>query len=149
VEKEEHSSIAGGIAAGMTTLDISFTFPQKILHRTIYGPSYTTLLGIYPEDAPTCNKTHCLSQGFYSCTYIMTKKQFGEEWVYLAYTSMLLFITREVRNGTQAGQEQELMQRPWRDIFYWLASLGLLSLLSYRTKTTSPEMASPTRGLTP
>jgi hypothetical protein len=36
---------------------------------------------------------------------IMTKKQVGEERVYLAYTSMLLFITKEVRTGTQAGQK--------------------------------------------
>ena len=35
----------------------------------------------------------------------MTKKQVGEERVYSAYTSMLLFITKEVRTGTQAGQE--------------------------------------------
>jgi hypothetical protein len=47
----------------------------------------------------------CLSQGFYSCTNIMTKKQVGEEMVYSAYTSILLFITKEVRTGTQAGQE--------------------------------------------
>jgi hypothetical protein len=33
----------------------------------------------------------------------MTKKQVGEERVYLAYTSILLFITKEVRTGTQAG----------------------------------------------
>jgi hypothetical protein len=36
---------------------------------------------------------------------IMTKNQVGEERVYLAYTSTLLFITKEVRTGTQAGQE--------------------------------------------
>ena len=47
----------------------------------------------------------CLSQGFYSCTNIMTKKQVGEERVYSAYTSILLFITKGVRTGTQAGQE--------------------------------------------
>jgi hypothetical protein len=47
----------------------------------------------------------CLSQGFYSCTNIMTKKQVGEERVYLAYTSIVLFITKEVRTGNQAGQE--------------------------------------------
>jgi hypothetical protein len=47
----------------------------------------------------------CLSQGFYSCTNIMTKKQVGEERVYSAYISILLFITKEVRTGTQAGQE--------------------------------------------
>jgi hypothetical protein len=36
---------------------------------------------------------------------IMTKKQVGEERVYSAYTSILLFITKEVRTVTQAGQE--------------------------------------------
>jgi hypothetical protein len=35
----------------------------------------------------------------------MTKKQVGEERFYSAYTSTLLFITKEVRTGTQAGQE--------------------------------------------
>jgi hypothetical protein len=35
-----------------------------------------------------------LSQGFYSCTNIMTKKQIGEEMVYSAYISTLLFITK-------------------------------------------------------
>jgi hypothetical protein len=29
-------------------------------------------------------------------------------------------------------RKQELMQKPWRDVTYWLASPGLLSLLSYR-----------------
>jgi hypothetical protein len=36
---------------------------------------------------------------------IMTKNQAGEERVYSAYTSILLFITKEVRTETQAGQE--------------------------------------------
>jgi hypothetical protein len=40
-------------------------------------------------------KEHCLSQDFYSCTNIMTKKQIGEERVYSAYTSMLLFIAKK------------------------------------------------------
>ena len=36
----------------------------------------------------------------------MTKKQVGEERVYSAYNSILLFIPKEeVRTGTQAGQE--------------------------------------------
>jgi hypothetical protein len=39
-------------------------------------------------------KRDCLSQGFYSCTNIMTKKEVGEERVYSAYTSILLFITK-------------------------------------------------------
>jgi hypothetical protein len=76
----------------------------------------------------------------------MTKKQVGEERVYLAYTSRLLFITKEVRTGTQAGQEAGADAEA---MAYWLASPGLLSLLSYRTKTTSPEMFPHTRGLSP
>ena len=91
---------------------------------------------------------HCLSQGSYSCTNIMTKKQVGEERVYSAYTSIL---HHQRKSGLELMQvrKQELMQRPWRDVPYWLASSGLLSLLSYRTKTTSPEMVPPTRGLSP
>jgi hypothetical protein len=47
----------------------------------------------------------CLSQGLYSCTNIMTKKQAGEERVYSAYTSMLLFITKgsQDRNSGRSG----------------------------------------------
>jgi hypothetical protein len=31
------------------------------------------------------------------------------------------------------------MQRPWRDVLYWLASPSLLSLLSYRTQDYQPR----------
>jgi hypothetical protein len=45
----------------------------------------------------------------------MTKKQVGEERVYSAYISTLLFITE----GNQDwNKKQELMQRPWRDVLY-------------------------------
>jgi hypothetical protein len=51
------------------------------------------------------------------------------------------------KSGMELKQvrKQELMQKPWRDVLYWLASHGLLSLLSYRTKTTSPEIVPPKR----
>ena len=70
----------------------------------------------------------------------MTKKQVGEERVYSAYTSMLLFITKR-KSGLELKQvrKQELIQRPWRDVLYWLASSGLLSLLSYRTQDYQPR----------
>ena len=48
---------------------------------------------------------HTIVLGFFSGTNIMTKNQTGEERVYSAYTSILLFITKEVRTGTQAGQK--------------------------------------------
>jgi hypothetical protein len=36
-------------------------------------------------------------------------------------------------------REQELMQRPWKDVLYWLASPGLFNLLSYRTQGYQPR----------
>jgi hypothetical protein len=72
----------------------------------------------------------------------MTKKQVGEERTYSAYTSTLLFITKgsQDRNSHKAGTwRQELMQRPWRGAVYWIASPGLLSLLSYRTQEYQPR----------
>jgi hypothetical protein len=73
----------------------------------------------------------CLSQGFYSCTNLRTKKQVGEERVYSAYTSILLFITKEARTGTQAGQEAgadaEAMEGcSLLACLIWLAQLALL-----------------------
>jgi hypothetical protein len=41
-------------------------------------------------------------------------------------------------------RKQELMQKPWRDVLYWLAQPALL-----RTKTTSPEMVPPTGAFPP
>jgi hypothetical protein len=62
---------------------------------------------------------------------IMTKKQVGEERVYSAYTSTLLFITKEVKTGTQAGQEAgadaEAMEGcSLLACFPWLAQPALL-----------------------
>jgi hypothetical protein len=79
----------------------------------------------------------CLSHGLHSYTKHHDQ---GASWGvsdYPAYTSTLLFITKgsQDRNSHRAGtSRQELMQRPWRDVTYWLASPGLLSLLSYRTQ---------------
>jgi hypothetical protein len=41
-----------GLQAGTTILEISLAVPQKL------DPAIP-LLGIYPEDAPTCNKDTC------------------------------------------------------------------------------------------
>jgi hypothetical protein len=77
----------------------------------------------------------------------MTKKQGGEERVYSAYIFHIA-VNHQSKSGLELKQvrKQELMQRAWRDVLYWLASPGLLSLLSYRTKTTSPEIIPPTKG---
>jgi hypothetical protein len=61
----------------------------------------------------------------------MTKKQLGRKGFILAYTSILLFITKEVRTGTQAGQEAgadaEAMEGcSLLACFLWLAQPALL-----------------------
>jgi hypothetical protein len=65
----------------------------------------------------------------------MTKKQVGEERIYSANISILLFIPKEVRTGQEAGAETEAME----GLFLTdLLSPGLLSLLSYRTQVCLP-----------
>jgi hypothetical protein len=61
----------------------------------------------------------------------MTKKQVGKERVYSAYTSTLLFITKEVRTGSQAGKETgadaEAMEKCYLlACLPWLAQPALL-----------------------
>jgi hypothetical protein len=70
----------------------------------------------------------------------MTKKQVGEERVYSAYTShTAVHPQRKSELELKQVRKQELMQRPWRDVTYWLTSPGLLSLLSYRTQDYQPR----------
>jgi hypothetical protein len=77
----------------------------------------------------------------------MIKKQVGEERVYSASTSTYSAVHHQRKSGPELKQvrKQELMQRPWRDVPYWLASPGLLSFL-IEPKTTSPGMVPTTRG---
>jgi hypothetical protein len=77
----------------------------------------------------------------------MTKKQVGEERVYSAYTSILLFITKEVRTGTQAGQKAGADEEAMEGCSL-LACLLPLACSAYslkEPKTTNPELAPPTR----
>jgi hypothetical protein len=50
-------------------------------------------------------KTACLSQGFYSCTNIMIKKQLGRKGFIELTVSTLLMITKGCRTRTQADRE--------------------------------------------
>jgi hypothetical protein len=47
----------------------------------------------------------CLSQGFYSCTNIMTKKQLGRKGFIQLTLPHCCSSLKEVRTGTQAGQK--------------------------------------------
>jgi hypothetical protein len=90
----------------------------------------------------------CLSQGSYSCTNIMTKKQVGEERVSLPFHTVVHH-QRKSRLEFKQVRKQKLMQGPWRDVPYWLASPGLLSLLSYRTQDYQPRDGPTHNGLGP
>jgi hypothetical protein len=70
----------------------------------------------------------------------MTKKQVGEERVYSAYTFHIA-VDHQKMSALELKQvrKQELMQRPWKDVTYWLASTGLLSLLPYRIQDSQPR----------
>ena len=60
----------------------------------------------------------------------------GFIWLTLPY-----YCSSPRKSGLELKQvrKQELMQRPLRDVLYWLASPGLLSLLSYRTQDYQPR----------
>jgi hypothetical protein len=81
----------------------------------------------------------CLSQGFYSCTNIMTKKQLGRKGFIQITLPHCCSSPRKSGLELKQARKQELMQRPWRDVLYWLASPSLLSLLSYRTQDCQPR----------
>jgi hypothetical protein len=77
----------------------------------------------------------------------MTTKQVGEERVYSSYTFHNA-VDHQRMPGLELKQvrKQELMQRPWRDVTFWLASPGLLSLLSYRTQDYQPRYGPTCKG---
>jgi hypothetical protein len=71
----------------------------------------------------------------------MTKKQAGEERVYSAYTSTLLFLTKgsqDWNSDQETGADAEAMEECY-----------LLACFLIDPKTTSPEMVPPTRDPAP
>jgi hypothetical protein len=90
----------------------------------------------------------CLTQGFYSFTNI--KKQAGEERVYSAYTFHIA-VDHQRKLGLELKQsrKQEPKQRLWRDVTYWFASPGLLSLLYNTTQDYHPRDVTNHRGYSP
>jgi len=84
-----------------------------------------------------------LVKSFYSCTNIMAMKLAGEERVYSAYTSTLLFITK--------GSQDWNWSRSWCRGHGGMLLTGFLPLACsacslIESKTTSPRIALPTVG---
>jgi hypothetical protein len=69
VEKEEHSSIVGGIASWYNH---SFWWLLRKLDIVLQEDTAIPLLGIYPEDVPTCNKDTC-STMFIAALFIIAR----------------------------------------------------------------------------
>jgi hypothetical protein len=71
------------------------------------------------------------------------QKQLGKERAYFTHSSIEQFLIKssEGRNSSRAGSwRQELMQRPWKGATYWIASQGLLCLLSYSSGVAAPTI---------
>jgi hypothetical protein len=80
----------------------------------------------------------------------MTKKQVGEERVYSAYIFHAA-VHHQRKSGLELKQvrKQELMQRPWRDVTYWLASPGLLSCFLIEPRLQAQGWHHPQEALPP
>jgi hypothetical protein len=69
----------------------------------------------------------------------MTKKRLGRKGFIQLKLPYCCSSPRKLELELKQVRKQELMQRPWRDVSYWLDSPGLLSLLSYRTQDYQPR----------
>ena len=83
--KRNTPSLLVGLQAGTTTLEISLAVPQKIDILLPDDPAIP-FLGIYTEDAPTCNKDTC-STMFIAALFIIARSwkeprcPSTEEWI--------------------------------------------------------------------
>jgi hypothetical protein len=86
VKKEEHFSIAGGIASWNNHSTNYFGGSSEKLDRVLIEDPAIPLLGIYPDDAPTCNKNTC-STMFIAALFIIARSwkeprcPSTEEWI--------------------------------------------------------------------
>jgi len=98
------------------------------------------------------NRTHTQGAGFVVLGFLLLwkkhhdPKHLGEGRVCLSLHFDIICSTTELKAGTG---RQELKQRPWRITAYWLASHGLLSLLSCRTEDHQPRDGATHSGLGP
>jgi hypothetical protein len=82
----------------------------------------------------------CLSQGFYSCTkHHDQEASWGGKGLFSLHFHTAVHHQRKSGLELKQVRKQEMMQRPWRDVTYWFASPGLLSLLPYTTQDYQPR----------
>jgi hypothetical protein len=89
----------------------------------------------------------CLTQGFYSCTKHHDQgASWGGKGLFGLHFHAAVYHQRKSGLELKQVRKQERMQRPWRDVTHWLASPGLLSLLSYRTQDSQPRVGTTYNG---
>ena len=111
---------------------------------------FVCLFVLFSTLQASCLYTVCLSRGFYSYTKHHDQKA---SWRGKGLFSLHFHISvyHQRRSGLELKQvrKQELMQRPWRDVTYWLSSPVLLSLLSYRIQDYQPRDGTTHKGPSP
>lgn len=77
-----------------------------------------------------------ITMGFSGCDKMLTKSNSGrKEFIWLALPHHCA-LSRGARAGRSS--KKKLKKRPWRSVDFYLASHGVLSLLSYTTRTACP-----------
>ena len=114
------------------------TAPTFNIHKSIFkGLAFSKLL----------SSTGVVKVPSYCCEETSWPKQVGEEIAYLSYTSTSLFITKEIRTGTQIQQESGGRSRGRSHggvLFH-----GLLSLHSHRIQDHPTRDSATHNGLSP
>jgi hypothetical protein len=87
----------------------------------------------------------CLSQAFNSYTQHHDQEaSWGGKGLLSLHFHIAVHHQRKSGLELKQVRKKEVMRRPWRDVPYWLASPGLLSLLSYRRLPTQGWYHPPT-----
>ena len=94
---------------------------------------------LYPSIPSSLFIWICLSQSFYSCTNIMTKKQVGRKGFIQLTVPYCCSSPKEVRTGTQAGQkagaDTEAMEGCYLLAYFpWLAQPAFLKSLRLQSQ---------------
>jgi len=99
------------------------------------------------EGTHTHTHTHTTILGFILLWWnTMTEEQVGDK---RGLFGLHFHSTVHHWRNAAGSWRQELIQKPWRGIAYWLAPHGLFSLLSYRTQDYLPRDGITHKGLGP
>ena len=141
--KRDTPQLLLGLEAVTTTLEISLAVLQKIGHSSTRRSSNTTLLSIYPEGAPTCNKDTC-STMFRAALYIIPRSwqeprcPSTEEWI----QKMWYIYTMEYYSAIKKNEFTKFLGK-------WLDLEGIILSEVTQSQKNSNEMYSLISGYNP